>query len=136
MKSFRNQQFHRLTDELLGRIPEQGAGGFIGIPNNALLVHDEHRVRGELQQPLRNGANFGHYDPKDPIPTVSPHLLECITLVTISQFPFAGAKRLRGRRCPVYYGSGANSCGKSRLCAAHQTGTLVGVNRTEQTSTG
>jgi hypothetical protein len=49
VESFRDQQFDRLTDELLGRIAEQAAGSFVGILNNALHIHDEHCVRGELQ---------------------------------------------------------------------------------------
>jgi hypothetical protein len=52
MKSFRNQQLERLTDEPAGRIPEQGAAGLIGELDGALRIHDQHCVGRELKQPL------------------------------------------------------------------------------------
>ncbi len=63
VKSLRNQHFEGLANELLGGIPEYTAGRFVGKSNDAEIVHHEHRVGRELQQPLRNGANFGHYRP-------------------------------------------------------------------------
>jgi hypothetical protein len=49
VKSLRNQQLDRLADEPIGRVTEYAAGGLIRISNDALGVHDEHRVGGELQ---------------------------------------------------------------------------------------
>jgi len=61
VKSFRDEPLDRLTHELLGGQAKQLVTGFSGELNNALFVHDNHGIRGELQQPLCDGANFGHF---------------------------------------------------------------------------